>query len=251
MLGEPEFSGRRIESGGEHSHGRSVRTRYLAALDPLERPQRNTCLVGEAFGRQPFGFPSRSHGVGLPVLWHRAIVPAYVGRKSDGFRMTAQLPAFRLTVAAGMDGYRERLAANIARERKRRGESPLDLAVAIGVDKRTVERWESGERDPQTKKLKALADHWDLDVGVLRPDLEAEERAVRAQLDRIEAMLEGLYRALIGEEAPAAMAPQGRVDHPLDQVVAPELEAAAEERELPPARTARAGNARARAGRKH
>lgn len=110
--------------------------------------------------------------------------------------MPSQLPAFRLTVAARMESYLERLAANITRERKRRGESVLDIAVAIGVDKRTVERWEAAEREPQIKKLKALADHWSMDVGDLRPDLKAEERVLRDQLDRIEQKLDALLDAL-------------------------------------------------------
>jgi transcriptional regulator with XRE-family HTH domain len=106
--------------------------------------------------------------------------------------MPSQLPAFRLTVAARMEDYRERMAANIARERRRRGESPLEIAVAIGVDKRTVERWEAGEREPQTKKLRALADHWQVAITDIRPDLEAEERELRDQLGRIEAKLDAL-----------------------------------------------------------
>lgn len=121
--------------------------------------------------------------------------------------MPSQLPAFGLTVAARMEGYRERLAANITRERKRRGESPMDLAFAIGVDKRTVERWEAGEREPQTKKLKALADHWSVDVGELRPDLEAEERALRDQLDRIEAKLVRVVDERNGSSRPEPASP--------------------------------------------
>lgn len=127
--------------------------------------------------------------------------------------MPSQLPAFRLTVAARMEDYRERMAANIARERKRRGETPLELAVAIGVDKRTVERWETGEREPQIKKLRGLAEHWHIPVTQIRPDLEAEERDLRDQLNRIEAKLDALvaHAGLDAAEIVAAAEPSLRV----------------------------------------
>jgi transcriptional regulator with XRE-family HTH domain len=100
--------------------------------------------------------------------------------------MPSHFPAFALSVARRMEGYRERLAENIKLERQRRGETPVETAVAIGVDPRTLERWESGQREPQTKKLKALADYWGLEISALRPDLEAEERELRDQLNRLE-----------------------------------------------------------------
>lgn len=160
--------------------------------------------------------------------------------------MPSQLPAFGLTVAARMEGYRERLAVNITRERKRRGESPMDLAFAIGVDKRTVERWEAGEREPQTKKLKALADHWSVDVGDLRPDLEAEERALRDQLDRIEAKLDALLRVL--DVDPAAITVPHHGSDPRDELEE-ELRVAGEEHAPRGADSGSSGRARRRAAR--
>lgn len=96
--------------------------------------------------------------------------------------MPLQMRALRRTVAAQMCNYRERLAANIKRERTVRGQSTMDVAYAIGVDKRTYERWEEAKVDPRPGNLRSLADQWAVDVTQLKPDLAAEE----AQLDRIE-----------------------------------------------------------------
>ena len=104
--------------------------------------------------------------------------------------MTAQLPTFRLTVAHQMEAYKQRIAEAIDRELKRQGKSESDLAHAIQAEKRTVERWTAGERTPQRRYRKPVADFLGLPMEVLYPDLEAEEKALREQLDRIEAKLD-------------------------------------------------------------
>ena len=72
----------------------------------------------------------------------------------------------------------------------------MDLAYAIGVRDRTVERWLAGESDPRLRNVKAMADHWGIELAELRPDLEREERELQAQLDRMEGMLRELIRSL-------------------------------------------------------
>lgn len=99
--------------------------------------------------------------------------------------MPVQSPDFRRTVAAQMEDYQRRMAANIKRERLRHGQKPADVAYKIGIDKRTYERWEEAKTAPQPGNLKELADEWGIDVSDLRPDLEAET----ARLTRIEQML--------------------------------------------------------------
>ena len=102
--------------------------------------------------------------------------------------MPVQNPNLRHTVALQMERYKERLAANMKRERLRHGQKPADIAYKIGIDKRTYERWEEAATAPQPENLKALADEWATTVDSLRPDLQAEAD----QLDRIERMLVAL-----------------------------------------------------------
>ena len=104
-------------------------------------------------------------------------------------KLPSHFPALRLTVARHMEGYQERMAKTLQREAAKRGESPLDLAQGIGVYPTTVERWFRGERTPQRRHRKELAEHWGLALDAFEFDLEAEEKEIRQQLDRIESML--------------------------------------------------------------
>ena len=113
----------------------------------------------------------------------------YVNGDSE---MSYQSAAFRRTVAERMEAYRDRIAARIKAEMDRRGEDPRDLGYAIGVRDRTIERWLAKESEPRTRNLKALAEHWELELSELRPDLEEEERRLQAQLDRMESKLDML-----------------------------------------------------------
>lgn len=87
-----------------------------------------------------------------------------------------------------MADYRKRIAQKMRLERERRGQRPIDVAYAIGVDKRTYERWEGAEVEPRLSNLRALAEEWGVEIKDLRPDLEAEEE----QLSRIEEKLDAL-----------------------------------------------------------
>ena len=115
--------------------------------------------------------------------------------------MTSQLPTFRLTVARQMEAYKERFAARLNAELIRRGEQPREMATALNIEPRTVERWAAGERFPQRRHLKAAADYLGVSVDELRPDLEAEERKLRDQLDRIEEKLDEVLEILKGAPA--------------------------------------------------
>lgn len=108
--------------------------------------------------------------------------------------MTVQSPTFRLTVAAFMEGYSQRLAKRINSELQRRGEDHNDLAHALRVNPRTAERWVSGSTEPQRRHRKAIADYLSVPIEELWPDLEAEGKALRDQLNRLERKLDALLR---------------------------------------------------------
>jgi transcriptional regulator with XRE-family HTH domain len=109
--------------------------------------------------------------------------------EKDRQTMPSQFPAFRLMVARQMEAYRERIARRIREEAARHGESAPDLAHALGVYPSTAERWFRAERTPQHRHRRQLAEHWGLPFEELEPDLAAEEKKLRAQLDRIETRL--------------------------------------------------------------
>lgn len=98
-----------------------------------------------------------------------------------------------------MEAYRERLAERIDKELQRRGEDHNDLAHALRVNPRTAERWTSGDTTPQRRLRKPIADYLGLPIEELWPDLEADEKALRDQLDRIEAKLDELLNQLPAE----------------------------------------------------
>jgi transcriptional regulator with XRE-family HTH domain len=113
--------------------------------------------------------------------------------------MPSQFPAFRLTVAQQMQpkALRERVGRRIRAARLKEGLEPRDLAYRLHVDERTLERWEGGEVYPQLRNRKALAESLELlSLDDLQPDLEAEERELRDQLDRIEETVNQLENKL-------------------------------------------------------
>jgi ribosome-binding protein aMBF1 (putative translation factor) len=106
--------------------------------------------------------------------------------------MPSQIPAFRLTVARRMEpkALRERVGRRIRAGRLHEGLEPRDLAYMLKIDPRTLERWENGEVYPQLRNRKALVEALPtITLDDLQPDLEAEERELRDQLDRIEQVL--------------------------------------------------------------
>lgn len=107
-------------------------------------------------------------------------------------QVSSQCPAFGRSVPERMQAQRERVAAKIKAEMARRGEQPRDIAYVLGIAERTIERWLARESEPRLRNLKALAEHWSMDLSELRPDLEQEERELQAQLDRIEANISRL-----------------------------------------------------------
>jgi transcriptional regulator with XRE-family HTH domain len=127
--------------------------------------------------------------------------------------MSSQIPAFRLTVARRMEpkALRERVGRRIRAARLREGLEPRDLAYELKIAERTLERWELGEVYPQLRNRNALVERLQaLSLDDLQPDLEAEERELRDQLDRIENMLASVVDALGIEE--------GADVHPLEQI---------------------------------
>lgn len=107
-------------------------------------------------------------------------------------QVSSQFPTFRLTVAAQMAEYRQRIAEQIRKEREKRGWRREDLAQKTGASYRQIERWETGKSRPQAGNLKKLAEVFQVDVTVLRPDLEAEEEELRQYVIRIEQRLDAI-----------------------------------------------------------
>lgn len=113
--------------------------------------------------------------------------------------MPSLAATFRTSLARQMEGYKDRVAANVRRQRLRHGQEVMEVAYRIGVDKRTYERWEEAKTTPRLGNFQALADLWEVEISDLRPDLEAEAD----QLQRLEAKLDealALLRRLAADE---------------------------------------------------
>lgn len=108
--------------------------------------------------------------------------------------VASQSLAMRLTLQRQMADYKERVAERIALTRERQGMSRETLAYKAGVSVKQLGRIEAGESDPRLSTVRKLADALDATVTDLRPDLEAEERELRDQLDRIETSIKALSR---------------------------------------------------------
>lgn len=103
--------------------------------------------------------------------------------------VSSHFPTLRLTLAARMADYQQRMASQIRREREKRGWRREDLAQKTGASYRQIERWETGKSRPHMPNRLALAEVFEMELTELFPDIEAEEEALREQLNRIEAEL--------------------------------------------------------------
>lgn len=99
-----------------------------------------------------------------------------------------------------MADYQKRMADQIRKEREKRGWRREDLAQKTGASYRQIERWETGKSRPQIANRMALAEVFELPLDELFPDLEAEEEALRQQLDRLEGEVRGVTTELAGLE---------------------------------------------------
>lgn len=105
-------------------------------------------------------------------------------------KKSSQSPTFRLTVAARMADYQQRMADQIRKEREKRGWRREDLAQKTGASYRQIERWETGKSRPQVANRLALAEVFEKPLDELFPDMEAEEEALRQQMSRLEEKLD-------------------------------------------------------------
>lgn len=139
----------------------------------------------------------------------------------------SQSPTFPLTVRRKMVGFKERLAERIIEAREAQGWDQRELAYRAGVADRTVARLEQAKVDrPRPSTLRKIADATGRKVEELRPDMDTEEKNLRAQLDRIEEkldeILERLRRLAPDEDEPTP------TDLPGEQETPPEDSDAAE-----------------------
>lgn len=104
--------------------------------------------------------------------------------------MTSQSPAFVLTVRSQMADYRERVAERIIQTREQGGFSREELALRAGVSVKQLKRIEASRSEPRLSTVRKLAAAMDVDVTDLRPDLEAEDQAIREWMERIERKLD-------------------------------------------------------------
>jgi transcriptional regulator with XRE-family HTH domain len=74
-----------------------------------------------------------------------------------------------------------KLNEKIAYCRKRKGLSQEDLAARIGVSRQSVSKWETGDAQPETSKLLALADSLGVHTDWLLDDSKSEEEPPAAE----------------------------------------------------------------------
>ena len=65
--------------------------------------------------------------------------------------------------------YEGRFAMRLKQLREKAGLMPEEVAEAVGVDQRTIYRWESGKFDPQIRHLPLLAAKFGIEVRTLLP----------------------------------------------------------------------------------
>ena len=58
--------------------------------------------------------------------------------------------------------------------RKKRGLSQEDLAITLGVSRQAVSKWETGEAKPDTDKVIALAEYFEVTTDWLLRDIELQ-----------------------------------------------------------------------------
>lgn len=109
----------------------------------------------------------------------------------------AQLPTFPRTVRKQMVGFKERLAERIIEAREQRGWDQGELAYRAKVDKKTIQRLEKAQVDrPRPSTMRQLATALEVQVADLRPDMQTEEKNLRAQLDRIDQRVQAIALAV-------------------------------------------------------
>lgn len=74
------------------------------------------------------------------------------------------MPTRRTPLPAWVIDQRRQLGENIARYRKAAGLSQDQLADKIGMERRSIQRYERGERDPTYSHLVLIADVLGVDV---------------------------------------------------------------------------------------
>lgn len=102
----------------------------------------------------------------------------------------AQVPTFRRSVTRKMVGFKERLAERIVEARELKGWDQRELAYRSKLTEKTIGRLEKGQVDkPRPSTMRQLAEALEVEIADLRPDMETEEKNLRAQLDRIEKLV--------------------------------------------------------------
>lgn len=100
---------------------------------------------------------------------------------------SAQIPAFRLRVAAQMADYRKRLADRLEHERTTKSLSHESLADRSGVSSKTIKRIEAQKVDnPRPVTIRRLAEALDIPPTKLRPPPELESDQLHAYTLRVE-----------------------------------------------------------------
>lgn len=109
----------------------------------------------------------------------------------------SQCPTIPLTVKRQMVGYQQRLAERIIEARQDKGWSRRELAFHSDISDKTLERLEKAQvKEPRGSTLQRIAEAVGREVSELRPDMETEEKNLRAQIDRMEAKLDELTESV-------------------------------------------------------
>lgn len=86
-----------------------------------------------------------------------------------------------------MVGFKQRLAERIVEAREEQGWDQRELAFRAQISDKTIQRLEGAQVDkPRPSTLRKIAEATGRTVADIRPDMESEEKDLRAQLDRIE-----------------------------------------------------------------
>lgn len=94
-----------------------------------------------------------------------------------------------------MADYQQRVADRIVQVREAAGYDREPFALRAGISVKQLRRIEQGKSNPRLGTVRKIAETAGVKITDIRPDLDEEEQEVRAQLDRIEAMLQKLLAA--------------------------------------------------------
>lgn len=117
------------------------------------------------------------------------------------YEITSQIPAFRRTLQREMADYQQRVADSIIRAREKAGYDREPFALRAGISVKQLRRIEQGKSSPRLGTIRKIADTAGVPITDIRPDLDEEEEAIRAQLDRIEKHLENILAFMAEEQA--------------------------------------------------